>query len=258
MRISIVTAVLNAESLLERTIKSVLRQEDSDLEYIIIDGGSNDKTTEIIKRYESRLAYWSSGDDQGLYDALNKGFQKATGDVMAWLNAGDTYFPWTFANVRDAFSKQAVAWVTGRASGRYDGSDATQLWGRKYYPRALIRAGFCHGEGFGFIPQEATFWTRGLWEQAGSRVDASLQLAGDHELWTRFAKYSKLYVLDIPLATFCVHEGQLSHLRREEYYGEVYAQHGWAFKSLSHILRSCRASTILSGLHYTSKISKFA
>lgn len=87
---SIITVTYNAEKVLEKTMLSIFSQTYSDIEYIIIDGGSTDGTLDIIKRYESHVAYWSSEPDKGLYDAMNKGLQKATGDYVWFLNAGDT------------------------------------------------------------------------------------------------------------------------------------------------------------------------
>lgn len=88
---SIITVTYNAERWLERTILSVLSQSYTNVEYLIIDGGSKDRTVEIIRQYASGLAYWVSEPDKGLYDAMNKGLRQATGDYLVFLNAGDTF-----------------------------------------------------------------------------------------------------------------------------------------------------------------------
>lgn len=85
-KISIVTPVYNQVGLIESTITSVLSQNYPNLEYIIIDGGSTDGTVDIIKKYENQLAYWCSEPDKGMYDAIRKGFEKSTGDIMAWIS----------------------------------------------------------------------------------------------------------------------------------------------------------------------------
>ncbi len=90
--ITIITVVYNSENLIEKTILSVLNQTYQNIEYIIIDGNSKDKTVEIIKKYESKLAYWKSEPDNGLYDAMNKGLAKATGDYICFLNSGDQLY----------------------------------------------------------------------------------------------------------------------------------------------------------------------
>ena len=87
---SIITITYNAVRLVEQTLLNVLSQSYPNIEYIVIDGGSTDGTADIIRRYESGLAYWVSEPDKGIYDAMNKGLQKATGDYVWFINAGDT------------------------------------------------------------------------------------------------------------------------------------------------------------------------
>ncbi|MFN2302924.1 MAG: glycosyltransferase, partial [Anaerolineales bacterium] len=90
-RISIVTPSFNQANYIARTIESVLSQDYPDLEYIIIDGGSKDGSREIIRQYEQQLAYWESIPDKGQTDAINKGFSRASGKYLAWLNSDDVY-----------------------------------------------------------------------------------------------------------------------------------------------------------------------
>jgi hypothetical protein len=98
--VSIITVVFNSETLLERTIQSILGQTYPNIEYIIIDGGSRDGTVDIIRKYEDRIAFWISEPDKGLYDAMNKGLAAATGDFVWFLNSGDlVYEPTTLAKV---------------------------------------------------------------------------------------------------------------------------------------------------------------
>lgn len=99
VKVSIITVVYNGAGTLEQTIKSVLAQNYSNLEYIIIDGGSTDGTQNIIKKYEKKLAYWVSEPDHGVYDAMNKGIQKATGDILGFINSGDRYKEEAFLQV---------------------------------------------------------------------------------------------------------------------------------------------------------------
>lgn len=93
MKITIITVVLNNALEIEKTIQSVLNQKDVDIEYIVIDGGSNDGTVELIKKYEKYLVFWVSEKDSGISEAFNKGILKATGDYIGFLNSGDWYEP---------------------------------------------------------------------------------------------------------------------------------------------------------------------
>ena len=92
MKISIITVVYNSESALEKTIESITEQKYKDIEYIIIDGGSTDGTFAIIKKFEKHISFWISEPDKGIYDAMNKGLEKATGDYVWFLNAGDEIY----------------------------------------------------------------------------------------------------------------------------------------------------------------------
>ena len=91
--VSIITPSFNHVKYIEATMQSVFSQDYPNIEYIVVDGGSNDETVDIIKKYENRLAWWVSEKDKGQTDAINKGFARATGSILAWLNSDDTYEP---------------------------------------------------------------------------------------------------------------------------------------------------------------------
>ena len=108
--VSIITPSFNQARYLESTIRSVLDQDYPNIEYIIVDGGSEDGSVEIIRRFSDRLAWWVSEKDRGQTDAINKGFARAKGEILAWLNSDDTYQPHAIA--------EAVELFTGPARGR--------------------------------------------------------------------------------------------------------------------------------------------
>ena len=94
--VSVITPVLNGGSTLELTLRSVAAQKYRNLEHIVIDGGSTDQTLDILRRFRSSIPFrWVTEKDSGMYSAINKGIAMARGDVLAYLNADDLYFPWT-------------------------------------------------------------------------------------------------------------------------------------------------------------------
>ena len=246
-RLSIVVPSFNQAAFLETTLRSILDQQCENLELIVIDGGSTDGSVDIIRRYESQLTYWVSERDGGQYEAVNKGFAQATGDVMAWLNSDDFYLPGALSVVQEIFAGfHEIEWLTTAHSlvGDRDGRVV-----RAHARTGYTRRGFLSGENLqngshftqGWIQQESTFWRRSLWEKAGARLDAHFRLAGDFELWARFFEHAELYALDAPLAVFRLHGAQRSVEQAQSYYDEArraLAQHGGALPGgLRDVLR---------------------
>lgn len=216
-RISVVTPSFNQAQYLEATMLSVLAQAYANLEYIVIDGGSNDGSRSIIERYADRLYYWCSEKDRGQYDAINKGFSKSTGEIMAWLNSDDIYLPATFQIVSEIFTQYPqIDWVTTgyplllNSKGVAVSCMAMRGFSAKSFFKGECLAG-TPWFSTGFIQQESTFWRRSLWEKAGARVDDSLIFAGDFDLWARFFASATLYSVCTPLACFRVHTAQKTH-----------------------------------------------
>jgi len=197
-KISIVTPCYNSGKYLEETIMSVLDQKYPNLEYIIIDGESKDNSVEIIKKYEDSLTYWISEKDNGMYEAIQKGFDKSTGEIMAWINADDLYHRKSFYIIAELFSKNTeINWLVG-ASAKWDeyGRGADVARSRKF-----TRYDFLAGD-FKWIQQESCFFRRSLWDKAGSYIDKTLQYAGDFELWLRFFRFERLYVTNALIGGF--------------------------------------------------------
>jgi len=222
-KISIVTPSFNQGDFLEDTILSVLGQGYPNLEYIIIDGGSTDSSQEIIKKYEDKLAYWVSEPDGGLYSGLQKGFEKATGDIMAWINSDDMYHRQSLFTVADLFSAfPQVSWIMGRNSyfdeeGRIFLNDP-DLFQERWSKWRI------YGYDGQFIQQESVFWKRQLWEKAGGYIDGSLSYAGDADLWMRFFRHELLYSTTFLLSGFRIRTGnQKSQDHLSEYFEEYRA-----------------------------------
>lgn len=224
-KISIVTPSCNQGQFLEETICSILGQGYPNLEYIIIDGGSTDNSVKIIKKYEQSLAYWVSEKDAGQYDAINKGFARSTGEVMAWLNSDDMYLPWTLRTVAEIFDRlQQVDWLTTMNPGTVDyfGNCLGFLNVQGYSKDAFLDGAYLpfRRKGFCWIQQESTFWRRSLWKKAGGKIAESIHLAADFDLWCRFYRYSELYGVASPFSCFRLQDQQKS-LKIEEYVKEA-------------------------------------
>ena len=207
---------------IETTLKSVLSQEYSNLEYIVIDGGSTDGTQEIIEKYRNNLAYYISEPDNGMYDAISKGFEKATGDIIAWINADDVYMPWTLQVVNEIFKKYPeTQWIGGKYAFLNENGTLAQI-----FPKTSVRGqkdilnGWCRDGVLGPLQQESMFWRRGLYVKSGG-LDTSYRFAGDFELWTRFSKFASLAKMDLPLAAFRKRGSSLSKAGREKYEAEI-------------------------------------
>ena len=217
-KISIVIVNYNLADYLEETIASVVNQGYPNLECIVIDGGSTDGSVEIIKKYESKLAYWVSESDNGQYHAVQKGFEKSTGEIMAWLNSDDKYYDKSLFAVGEIFSQFShVKWIQGLPTEYTNNGIAitriTLQWARWSKLRYLTWD-------FQFIQQESTFWRRELWDAAGGTVSQELKLAGDLELWARFFRHAQLYTTMALLGGFRHRPTQRSKSQGDIYLAE--------------------------------------
>jgi glycosyltransferase involved in cell wall biosynthesis len=199
-RVTIVTPSYNQAQYLEATIQSVLAQDYPDIEYIIVDGGSKDNSVEIIQKYADRLAWWVSERDKGHADALNKGFARATGEILAWLNSDDTYTTPTVVSeavaLLQAHPEVGMVYADANLTDSHD-NVLGRFPAKQTDYRQMLR-GSVH------IPQATTFWRAELWRQVGP-LDLSLFFAFDYDLWVKIAKVSQVLYHPVTWANFRLH-----------------------------------------------------
>lgn len=197
--VSIVTPSFDQARFIEAAMLSVLEQDYPNIEYIVVDGGSTDGSVEIIERYADRLAWWVSEPDRGQTDAINKGFVRASGDILAWLNSDDTYEPGAVAAaVAFLLANLDVGLVYGDtnfidAEGQTIGKFNAQQTGLKRLRRGGV-----------YIPQQSAFWHANLWRQVGP-LDPSFYFAMDYDLWVRLAQVTKIQYTPQLWANFRLH-----------------------------------------------------
>jgi len=176
--VSIITPSYNQAKFLEKTILSVLGQDYPNLEYLIADGGSNDGSVEIIRKYENRLAWWVSEKDRGQADAINKGFSHAKGEIIAWVNSDDDYLPGTISQAVQALQDHPEAGLVFGNVQVVD-QDETILNTLSYADWQLPDLMTFH-----IIGQPAVFMRRDILEKAGY-LDLNYHFLLDHQLWLR-------------------------------------------------------------------------
>lgn len=204
--------VYNGEKYIEYAIKSIINQSYKNIQFILVDGGSNDSTMEIVEKYSKYFYLIISEKDHGMYDAINKGFSKSDGELMLWLNSDDYLFPNaidTAVNIMKEYKQ--VKWLKGRNVYLDKKNNIRKIACLKSYYRSFINYGFYRSQGLGFIMQETTFWHRDLYEKAGSYINTDYKLASDFELWVRFSKFETLYSVNTLLGAFRQHDDQLSN-----------------------------------------------
>ncbi len=198
--VTIITPSYNQAPYLEDTILSVLMQDYPNIEYFIVDGGSTDGSLEIIKKYANQIAGWVSEPDQGQTDAINKGFSMANGEVLAWINSDDTYYPHAVKEAVDFLSSHPDVGLVygdtnfinsnGRIIGRFNAQQTSY--------RRLRRGGV-------YIPQQSSFFRAEVWKEVGP-LDPDFYFAMDYDLWVRIAKEREIAYVPKLWANFRLHD----------------------------------------------------
>lgn len=217
--VSIITPSFNQVRYLEATIQSVFSQDYPHIEYMIVDGGSDDGSVDVIKKYESKLAWWVSEKDKGQTDAINKGFAQARGEILAWLNSDDTYEPRAVsAAVSYLQEHPQVGMVYGDCNFINEAGREIGKFGSAQTSYRLLRQGYSH------IPQQTMFFRADLWEQVGP-LDPSFYFAMDYDLWTRIAARSEIRYVPQTWANFRLHTSGKTILADDRCWPEMIKVH---------------------------------
>lgn len=210
MKLSIITVCLNSEKSIERTIKSVINQKTQDVEYIVVDGKSIDNTVNIIQKYEKYIDYFVSEKDSGIYDAMNKGIKKATGDVVAFLNSDDYYEENILGKIIEKFTTTELDVVYGKIRVVYDNGYTRTIKPLSEHNLCIFMC-MCH---------QAVFAKRELFLQYGLfRLD--YKIAADYDALLKWYYFgAKFMYIDEIIATYGL-EG-ISNVEEEKSYEEMY------------------------------------
>ncbi len=204
LKISIITPSYNQADFVGATIESVLNQNISEVEHIVIDGGSTDDTVSVLKKYSDVI--WVSEKDKGQADALNKGIEKATGDIIGWVNSDDYYEKNIFKSVLKCFEDPEVMWVIGNISYKYEETNeiiSDRSKGITF--DSLIRNP-------DIVRQQPTFFRKTVLDKVG-RWNAEFHMVMDYDLWVRLTKISNPKMVNENWAYFRFHGDQKTSLK---------------------------------------------
>lgn len=260
--ISVITPSLNQGRFIERTLRSVLLQGYPALEYIVMDGGSTDQTRAVLDRYQPFLTHVESEPDRGQAHGINKGFARATGDILCWINSDDYYLPGALFRAARYFKDPAVAVTCGNALQEFDdgrrrgGYVRGKFWSRKRFLKFWKSYD---------LPQPAMFWRRDVYETVGP-LKEDYHYIFDFDYWARVTEKFPITVCDDLIAAVTYHSGaktgdgyrnysrELSkHARdywgpscRREYWGLLFSRATWpVLGRIRGLKRSFRRSSAL-------------
>jgi glycosyltransferase involved in cell wall biosynthesis len=218
--VSIVTPSFNQADYLEETIRSVLEQDYSRIEYMIVDGGSTDGSVDIIKKHAEKLAWWVSESDEGQTDAINKGFGRANGQILAWINSDDTYEPGAVSAAVEYLQEHPdVGMVYADCNFINENGQVIGKFGAAQTDYKRLRQGYVH------IPQQTMFFRAGLWDAVGP-LNPSFYFAMDYDLWVRIAERSEIkYLSGQTWANFRIHTSGKTILADDRCWPEMLRVH---------------------------------
>lgn len=253
-KITIVTPSFNQGEYLEETILSVLNQNYPNLEFIIIDGGSTDNSIDIIKGYQTKLNYWVSEPDLGQSDAINKGFNKSTGDIFCWLNSDDIFQENTLNTIGKYFSDNPdCSFVTG--DGDFISEDKEKIFfkknGKSYDFMNLLK--YHKGN---FLPQPSVFFKKEVIDQVGL-LNLDLKYTMDLDLWLRIIKKNKLFYINKTLSSLRQHKDAKTTRDNEQAMNEVefvVSKHARNIKTFKYLILKYELKKFVANSSLTNAI----
>ncbi len=239
--VSIITPSYNQASYLEQTILSVLNQDHPHIEYMVIDGGSTDNSVDIIRKYENKLAYWASSKDNGQADAINTGFARATGKIVAWLNSDDYYLAGTVSAAVKIFEENPeVVLVYGNMLAV---DERGKTFNTLNYKQLTLEDLLC----FQIIGQPAVFMRGSALQKTGG-LDPDFHFLLDHHLWIRLAQQGKILHVPQTWAAARYHAEAKNRAKAAEFGRE-------AFRILDDVKQDEKLAPLLAGVNRRARAS---
>ena len=205
MKISIITVSYNSAAHIEDAIYSVAGQDYDNIEHIVIDGNSSDETKEILKKHDQKLTFWMSEDDHGIYDAMNKGISRATGEIVGILNSDDFYFDnHVISKVAEVFSDEAIDAVFGDlifVDPRNTGKTVRTYSSEKWQPEKFAK---------GYMPAHPTFFVRRENYLKYGLFETDYKIAADYEMLIRLLYVHRLNYKYLPMKMVKMRKGGVS------------------------------------------------
>ncbi|OAH98854.1 hypothetical protein A1353_21765 [Methylomonas methanica] len=215
-KISIITPSFNQGLFIEETIRSVLLQNHPNLEFIIFDGGSSDDSVEIIKKYDRWLTFWRTERDDGQGNAINKGLQICTGDIIAWLNSDDVFEQNTLNFVTKNMTLDKACWLIGSCRIIKANGDYISI---REPPHEISQSTFLCWTSHWF-PQPSTFWNRKALACTGM-LNTSFQFIMDVDLWWRMSEHAEPIIVKNVLSRYRLHSNAKSVIDHEKSNSEL-------------------------------------
>jgi len=232
---SIVIPTFNQVETIEDTLQSILRQDYGNVEIIVIDGGSTDGTVDLVQSYMQYISYFESKRDAGQSCAINKGFQKASGDIFAWINSDDFYLEGAFSKVAECFDRDGTIDIV-IGGGDIVTMDCKFL--KHVTGMDMVRSQLLKWEENNWIMQQSCFWRSELWKKSGG-VDETLHLLMDYDLWLRYAELGVSRTIDYDLAVMRYYPDAKTVLYKHKVKEEVAYVYGknHAYDKLKELVR---------------------